>query len=424
MLRLAWKNLLDKPLSTGLSLLLLALGTGLISVLLLLNKQVQDNFDRNLAGVDLVIGAKGSPLQLILSSMYHIDAPTGNVSLQEVRPFLNPQHPLIAESVPLSMGDSYRGYRILGTTREWLDFYDVAVAEGALWSADFEVTIGATAAAELGLAIGDTFRSSHGLDDNQDLTHEEAPPFRVVGILAPSGTVADQLILTTPGSFWRIHDSHAEEEGDHDHDHADHDHAATDSAILDRSGLLAADPEQEITAVLARFKGRNFQALNMQRAINENTDLQAATPAIELNRLYALMDTGEQALRFLALAIMIVSALSVFVSLYASLRERRYELALLRSMGAGRGKIFGLVLLEGGLLALAGGLLGVLGAHLAFQLLAGRLEAAYRYNFRAWEFLPAEGLLVLAALGLGLLAALLPAWEAARTDIAETLTEG
>lgn len=419
MLRLAWKNLLDQPLSTGLSLLLLALGTGLISILLLLNKQVQDNFDRNLAGVDLVIGAKGSPLQLILSSMFHIDAPTGNVTLDEVRPFLNPQHPLIQQSVPLSMGDSYRGYRILGTTREWLDFYEVSVATGALWSADFEVTAGAAVAEELGLEIGDTFRSSHGLDDNQDLTHDEAPPFRLVGILAPSGTVADQLLLTTPGSFWRIHDSHAESA---EEDHAGHDHAVADGAILDRPALLAADGEQEITAVLARFKGRNFQALNMQRAINENTDLQAATPAIEINRLYALMDTGERALRFLAMAIMIVSALSVFVSLYASLRERRYELALLRGMGAGRGKVFGLVLLEGGLLATAGGLLGILGAHLIFQLLAGRLEAAYRYPFEPWVFLPTEGILLAAALGIGLVAALLPAWEASRTDIAETLT--
>ncbi|MEO0779927.1 MAG: ABC transporter permease, partial [Bacteroidota bacterium] len=183
LLRLSWKNLTYKPLNLGLSLLLFALGTGLVSLLFLLEKQLEDQFEKNLAGVDLVIGAKGSPLQLILSSMYHIDSPTGNISVQEARPFLNPKHPLIAEAIPLSMGDSYRSHRIIGTDASILAFYEAELVEGRLWSRNFEVTLGARAARELGLRIGDTFQSSHGLVQNDDLIHDDVAPFVVVGIL-------------------------------------------------------------------------------------------------------------------------------------------------------------------------------------------------------------------------------------------------
>ena len=133
LLRLSWKNLRFKPLNTTLSVVLFALGVGLISLLFLLEKQLQDNFEKNLAGIDLVVGAKGSPLQLILSSMYHIDAPTGNMTIKEARPFLNPKHPLIEQSIPLAMGDSYKGYRILGTTQDILGLYEGEIGEGVEW---------------------------------------------------------------------------------------------------------------------------------------------------------------------------------------------------------------------------------------------------------------------------------------------------
>ncbi|MEM9888415.1 MAG: ABC transporter permease, partial [Bacteroidota bacterium] len=191
LLQLSWKNLTYKPLSMLLSILLFALGVGLISLLFLLEDQIQKNFDKNLAGVDLVVGAKGSPLQLILSSMYHIDAPTGNITVKEARPFLNPKHPLIQKAIPLSMGDSYRGYRIVGTTTDILDFYEASVAQGNIWERNFEVTIGASIAATLGMKIGDEFKSSHGFVDDEDLAHDDAASFKVVGILAESGTVLD-----------------------------------------------------------------------------------------------------------------------------------------------------------------------------------------------------------------------------------------
>jgi len=451
LLQLSWRSVTDRPLKMLLSAMLFALGVGLISFILLMDKQIQENFERNLAEVDLVIGAKGSPLQMILSSMYHIDAPTGNISLKEIRPFLNPRHPLIEEALPLSMGDSYRGYRIVGTDHKILDWYDAELSDGEIWKYNFEVTVGSTVAQSLAISIGDTFKSSHGLVDDENLEHDDAESFVVKGVLKPTGTVVDQLILTTSQSFWLVHDhdheeeveeveeehdhneehnhdGHAHDDHDHgdDHDHAEHDHGHDHHEdhihTVEPLPLIQEADDKEITSLLLRFKGRSFQALNMQRSINENTDMQAATPAIEINRLFAMMSSAEQALRILALLIIIVSAISVFISLYSSLNERRYELALMRSMGAGPSKVFSLITLEGVILSLIGAIVGLILSHGLLFFFADHLREAYRYNFSAGRFLSEESYIVLAALVIGFIAAVIPAYQASKTDIAETLT--
>ncbi len=437
LIQLAWKNLVNRPLAMVLSLILFALGTGLIALLLLMQKQLQENFENNLAGVDLVIGAKGSPLQLILSSMYHIDSPTGNISLKEARPFLNPKHPLIGTAVPLSLGDSYRGFRIVGTTEDFLKLYNTQIGEGRLWEANMEVTIGAMVAKQAELKVGDEFKSSHGFEDGIDAGHVDHLSFTVVGIFATQGTVVDQLILTTNQSFWLVH---GEQEHDHsddveptdslatdahtDHDHADHDHADHETSEGIPGNLLDEPEDRDITALLLKFKARNYQALNMQRNINENTDMQAATPAIEINRLFSLMSTGERVLTILAWVITIVSGLSVFISLFSSLRDRKYELALMRVMGGGRSTLFLLIIFEGLLLAGIGCMIGILCSHGMMELLGSAMEDSYRYNFTGMRFLKEEVWLIVGALLIGFVAAVIPAIQASRTDIAKTLTEG
>jgi len=424
---LSWKNIWHKPFNALLSLVLLALGVGLIALLLLLNRQIQAQFERNLAGIDLVIGAKGSPLQLILSSMYHIDAPTGNISVEEASPFLNPRHPLIETAIPLSLGDSHQGYRIVGTTAGFLELYALQVAEGRLWETPMEVVAGRAVAEALGLQVGSRFRSSHGFVEDENLIHEDAQAFEVVGILAPSGSVADQLLLCDARSVWLVHDHEDEAHEDEAHEHEHHGHEPEQGAQLhtpDSRTALLAHPESDITALLIRFKGRSYQALNMQRAINDNTDMLAATPAIEINRLYNILGGWLDALQSLAYVIIGVSALSVFVSLYSSLRERRYELAIMRVGGATPRTLFVLIVLEGLILAILGWLLGIALSHLAMEVLAERMEADYRYSFSGLVFLRQEWWLLGAALGIGLLAAAIPAVRASQTDISETLAEG
>ncbi len=415
LLGLSLRNILHKPLRTALSLILFALGTGLIALLFLLNSQLQDKFDKNLASIDLVIGAKGSPLQLILNSMYHIDAPTGNIPISEAKAFLRPEHPLIETAIPLSIGDSYRAYRIVGTTPEILDLYEARLESGKIWKSPMEVVVGASVAADLGLQKGDEFLSSHGLIEDDDLVHDDAPRFAVTGILAPSGTVLDQLILTASQSVWTVHDHQENEEEGHEHEHGT-------EALPDKP--LYEYTDQSITSILIRFKGRNFQALNMQRNINENTNMQAATPAIEINRLYAMMGVGADALRTLAMVIVLVSGLSIFISLYASLKDRKYELSLMRVMGASPGRLIQLILLEGIILAVLGYLIGTALSHGSMELLGARMEDSYRYTFTGLTFVKEEAWLLLGALAIGFIAAIIPAIQAGQTDISTTLSEG
>ncbi len=410
LLALAWRNLLFRPWTTLLSLVLAALGAGLISLILLLNWQLEQQFDRNLAGINLVIGAKGSPLQLMMSSMYHISSPTGNVPLDAVKPFLNPEHPYISLGVPLSLGDSYRGRRIVGTRPAFLELYGARLAAGNMWTEVMDVVAGATAARELNLQLGDTFSSSHGLIEDDDLTHRDAPEFRVTGVLAPTGTVADLVLLTPSESLWAVHDAH-EAHGD--------DHAAQPAYRV--TGPLTQYSEKAITSVLLRFRGTSVAGLNMQRSINENTEMQAVTPSIQLAELYATMGQGEEVLRQLGYVVVGVSILSIFIGLYASLDRRRGELALLRSLGAGPGKLFGLLLLEGTITAAAGAVLGLLASHFGLFLIARYFSETYRYDFRALVFLPEEGGLLLGSLIVGALAAAVPAWRASRTDVHRTL---
>ncbi|MBK9256005.1 MAG: FtsX-like permease family protein [Saprospiraceae bacterium] len=418
---LAWKNIIKNPLNLLLSVILFGLGIGLISFLLLLNDQLKEKFDKNLAEIDLVVGAKGSPLQLILCSMYHIDYPTGNIQIKTAAPLLRPLHPLIKTAIPLSLGDSYKTYRIVGTNHQLVDLYGGKISEGNLWKKDFEVTIGKSVADDTGLKIGDKFVSSHGFTDDPDLEHEHAA-FEVSGILEGTGSVLDQLILTNTSTVWRVHEH--EEEHDHVDGHEGHAHDNHEGHTHDNSNEdLLNHPDEEITSVLIQYKNRtNFQALNFGRNINENTEMQAASPAIEINRLYSMIGVGTDAIQWLAIIIAIVSALSIFISLFKSMRERKYELALIRVMGAGRGTLFALIILEGLILAIIGYIVGIILSHGGMEVMAGFLKSSYRYNFTGTQFLPEELLLLGVSLMLGFIAAIIPAFQAANTDINKTLS--
>ncbi len=420
-LHLSWKNILNKPLNLFLNLVLFALGVGLISLLLLVNVQLEDKFEKNFAGIDLVIGAKGSPLQLILSSLYHLDAPTGNMPVSEAKAFLNPKHPIFKRAIPLSLGDSHRGYRIVGTNTGFIDLYAAKFADGKLFEENMEVVVGATVAKNLNIKLADEFKSSHGLIEDENLVHEDAAPFKVVGILEKTGSVIDQLIVTKTQSIWAVHDEHDHEaEESTEHDEAEHDH---DAAEHSEELPLTSYEDKSITSLLVKFKGRNIQALNMARNINENTNFQAATPAIEINRLYTLLGVGEEALKAMALLIIFVSGLSIFISLFSSLKERKYELAVMRTLGARPGFLFQLIIFEGIIIAVLGYFCGIALSHGSMVLLADFLEKSYRYDFSSAIFLKEEIYIFGGSLVIGIIAAIIPAFQASKTDIHATLAD-
>ena len=440
-LHLSWKNIIAKPLNTIMSVLLFALSTGLVTFLILFNQQFKNGLENNLAGIDLVIGAKGSPLQLILNSMYHIDAPTGNIPVSEAAPFLNPKHPLLSGAVPLSLGDSYGAFRIAGTTPSIFRCYGATKVEGEIYKRDFDVVAGSDVAEKLHLHTGDHFYSTHGLEDNPDLAHDHGAPFVVRGILLPTGTVLDQLILTNPQTIWKVHEhdttstaSGSVQHEDYNHPDTGHGHSVMPVVTMDTSEIqqltdsilvaLRAQPEKEITSILLRFKNRtNIQSLNFLRNINANTGLMAASPAMEINRLYAMMGSGTEALRYIAILIAVVAAISIFISLYTSLQERRYEMALMRVSGAGPRVLLKMIIGEGLWIAVLGLSLGFIIGHWGMSFAGGILEHGYKYRFTGLLWVWEECYVIIGGLMISLLASVVPAIQGSRTDIHRTLAE-
>lgn len=386
-IKIAWRNLASKPLSTALSMALLAFGVGMVSLMMLAEHQLRDAFDRNIKDIDMVLGAKGSPLQLILANVYHVDAPTGNIRLADAEKVM--RHPYVAEAIPLAYGDNFQRYRIVGTEPSYVEHYGAELAEGRLWETPFEVVVGARVAREAGLKLGDTFFSSHGLLDETDVHTDKT--FTVVGVLEESRSVLDQLLLCNVQTVWGVHEHEGEE----------------------------VDPE--VTAVL--LKKRNPLAVLTLPNLISDTNMQIALPAIEVNRLTQNFGLGLGTLRTIALLIMALSFASIFISVYDSLLARRYELALMRTMGSTARGLYGSLLLEGGLLSVGGVVLGAVVSRVGIALLATLVEDKFRYDLNALAILPSEWLLAAAAIAVGLLAAAIPGLRALRLDISRTLSD-
>ena len=402
--KISWRNLLDKPLSSFLSGLLMTFGITIISLLLLLNKQLDDQFRKNIKGIDMVLGAKGSPLQLILSSIYQIDSPVGNIPLDEAERLT--RNPMIKTAIPLSMGDNYQSFRIVGTNKKYLDHFDATVGQGRLFEQPLEVVIGPRVAEGAGLKVGDTFSGSHGLDAEGE-KHADSK-YKVVGVLSRTNTVTDQLILTPVSSVWAIHEHY--EAG-----------PKAPADVAQGGEEHTEEAPREITSMLIKF--RNPMGMMLARGINTNSKLQAALPNIEINRLFSLLGVGVETLRGLAIVIMLISGISVFVSLYNSLKERRYEMALMLSMGATRAQLFGMLLLEGLALALIGFVLGILFSRIGLWLFSTSVSSEYHYDLAGFNILPEEWALLGVAILIGLLAAALPALGVYRMNISRTLAE-
>lgn len=472
-LQLVWKNITQQLGSTLLSILLTAFGVAILCVIYITGDTFEKQLTNNTKDIDLVVGAKGSPLQLILSSLYHVDNPTGNIALGQARQLGD--NPFIELAVPISLGDNFKGHRVIGTEPSYLDLYGLHIENGILWETSFEAVIGSEVARKRGLTIGDEFHTAHGLSEDGH-THDEHP-FKVVGILEKSGSVVDNLILCNLESVWDVHGIHHGDH-DHDHDHAhDHDHGHEDHKHHDNEHqhehssstvhehhhdehhhhddehdhdhdtqghqhnsdeeLVSEKPNdvfvkslgadmledrgEEVTALLIKYSSPAALGV-IPRLVNESTDMQAASPAIESTRLFSLLGVGLDSLAILAYVIMLIAGLSVFISLYNALKERQYDLAIMRSMGASRTKLFGLVLVEGLVITLIGGIVGLLLGHGAVYIIGQQTSESADF-IEAFNIHGQELFLVLAACLLGVLAAIIPAIKAYNTSISTILAD-
>jgi putative ABC transport system permease protein len=393
MIRLAWRYLWFSPLTAALNLLLLTLGLAAVTFVLRASAQVEAGLKRDLANIDLVVGAKGSPMQIMLAGVFHLDAPTGNIPLATLE--LLKQQPLVAQAVPLSLGDSFRGYRIAGTTPSYLDLYGGKLGQGTLWTRPMQAVLGAEVARMSGLKVGDRFAGSHGLAEGGGAHGDHQ--FEVVGVLAESGSVLDRLVLTDLASVWEVHEEH---------------HAGETQA--------EADEKREITLALVRYRSP-LAAVMLPRWVNAQDGLQSAAPALETARLMRLVGAGTEVLRGFGIVLLAAAGLSVWVALLHAVRARQGDLAMLRMLGAPARRVAALIALEALLLAGLAAVLGLTAGHGLVALLERLLAERQSLRLGPLGWSEAEWLVPLMAAGLALIAAAWPAWRAYRLDVTTLL---
>lgn len=388
-LGIALAYLRARPLGALFEILLLAAGVATIVAVLLVGGQLRGGALAEVRGVDLVVGAKGSPLQLVLSAVLQADVPTGNIPQAEADAVA--AHPLVAWTIPLAMGDSVGGFRILGTTPAYADRVGARLAQGRWFDEEHEAVLGAAAARRLGLGPGGTFTGSHGLAEGGP-AHEDHP-YKVVGVLAPTGRLIDRLVLTSVETVREVHEPHGGGHG----------------------------PE-EVTALLVGYRSP-LAAVQLPRLVNARGPLQAAVPALEVARLTALLGTGVEVLRGVGIAFCVAAALGILAAMVAAFETRRYDLALMRALGGTPARLARIVLLEALLLAAAGLVLGLLLGHAAVEILARTYPEASDAGLTGLVLDPRELLLVALVPLLALLAAAWPAMRAWRTDVAAVLAQ-
>lgn len=361
--KISLENIKSKPLYTFLSVFTLALSIALLLGIQQLKSSFKYQTENNLGGIDLVLGAKGSPLQLVLASILHMDDPTGNIKYSEAKEIA--KNRMIKTAVPISYGDNFKGYRIVGTTNEFLSLYDAKISSGKGFEKSLDAVIGATVAEKLGLLVGDTFLSSHGLVENDIDVHDDK--FTVVGILEPTYKAIDRLIVTKLESIWDVHahhyheeESHSEHKNDEKHDdhaeehHADEHHDHDEHKDHDHE---EHNENREITSLLISFKTPRA-LLTLPRRINDQTNMQAALPKFELDKLYSYTGIGFKTITWIAYLILLISGMIIFISLYKMVKERSFDLALLRTFGASNFQLIKLVTYEGLIIVLSAFALG------------------------------------------------------------------
>lgn len=439
LLKLSWRNIITKPLSSCLSILLLSSGIIIILITLLTFKQIEDKFKNNSSNIDLVVGAKGSRLQLVLCNIFHVDQPTGNILYARTKAIS--KHPFVKMSIPLSLGDSYNSYRIVGTTNEYIDsLYKGDISKGRHWKQPMEVVIGSSINKKLGLNINDEFIGNHGIGESIH-SHDEFK-YKVVGILKQNNTVLDNLILTSLESVWIVHggDSHSKKgsfellsqseidsinkEQDHNehNEHHHHEHHSekenTYENILDKIDLK----DREITSLLVKYSSPRGK-FTVPAMANNSEGIMAAEPSIEIQQLIELLLPAISVMKSMALLVMIIAALSMFIAMFSSLKDRKYEIALLRVSGASSRQVFTTIIVEGLLISIIGYGFGLVLSHLGMEIFSVYLSENYHYDFTGWIWLDTSWYLLFGALLIGIISALYPAIVAYKTDISDTLSK-
>ncbi|NIA12916.1 MAG: FtsX-like permease family protein [Nitrospiraceae bacterium] len=406
---IAWSYLWNRKLTTAMTIISVGLGVGLISTVETLREETERRFAEEGQAFDLVVGAKGNPLQLVLSTVYFIDTPTGNINWSDYERLLKEEE--VKDAFPVSIGDNYAGYRIIGTEAKLFDFpwgsrehSPFELAEGNRFSKPMEAVLGAAAAEGAKLKIGDTFSGAHGLTAGFGAGDHAKTPYTVVGILKRSGTPNDRAIFCDIRSTWMLH-AHEDDEAD---THEGHNDAAHDPGV---------------TAVLVKLYSPALR-FDFKPRVNKTYNAMAAVPVTVIQKLYEqVLGTARMVLMAIGYLVVVISAFSIMIGLYMSILQRKRDLAVMRALGASRGEIFGSVIVEAFWVTVLGLGVGWLFGTVACYVLGAQFAKRVGLYISAVSVTPDLITAYSAVVLVGLVAGILPAWQAYRTDVARDLAE-
>ena len=427
-LTLVLLSLKSRLSSTILAVLLTTFGISISIILVQFENHVKTRLNNDGKKIDIVVGAKGSPLQIVLSSIYHIDLPTGNIPYSSLKTIS--EDPLVDKVIPLALGDNWKNNRIVGTTYEYLEHYSAKLDKGRSWQKEFEVVAGSSVKINLNQEIS----GSHGLVESNN-RHDHGK-YRVVGILKPTGTVLDRLLLTSLTSVLQIHgqdiedneknhhehDKHEHEKHEHDkHEHKtdNHDHNSEQKSNSVNNNQDFIEPE--ITSLLITTKSP-IANINLPRSINKQTQLQAANPAFEITRLSAMLGIGSKSFKLLSIIIMLIAVLSIFTGLASNFENRLRDLAILRAIGYSKTRVFKIISLEGIIIVIFGIIIGLCSSFLVFNLLVDIIAPLNNSNAK-FNFSIDIVIIICLVFLAGLFAAFFPAYKGSKVSVAKQLTQ-
>lgn len=453
---LSWRNFKKHFISYIPALLILGLGTAMINVILKIEHKINHQINDNVKGIEALVGAKGSPIQLTLANIYHLDDPTGNIPLEKALKLYH--NNIIDKALPMAYGDNHKGYKLLGTNLDYIEHYNGKLEKGRHVEKVLEVVVGYNFAKKFSIDVGYTFYSNHGTTGGH--VHKENQ-YVVVGILEKTDNVLDNLLLTSIASLWKAHHqddlanpfdslsfikakalnktlvtehNHAQctdpshhhehdETNEHKHDtHTEegHDHSHAHVEVTHDEHEEEEVGEKQITALLLKFKGpMGFFLINQ---INNDPELMAINPSQTVNKFFSVLGAGYSTIQAIGLGVIVIAIITLMLTLIQVFANRKYELALLRTMGASKLKLARSLLLEVFIIVSLGFIVGLGIMYGTLELLPYFVEQAIFEGFD-WKQIGLNELIIYSlCLVCGMVSVFLPLLKVYNIDISKTLS--
>ncbi|EGR2781433.1 peptide ABC transporter permease [Vibrio parahaemolyticus] len=412
-IKLAWKSLMNRKATAVLTIMTVAISVILLLGVERIRTQAKDSFANTISGTDLIVGGRSGQVNLLLYSVFRIGNATNNIDWKSYQEFS--QHRAVDWAIPISLGDSHKGFRVMGTNHSYFEHYKygskqpLTFSKGKEFNGLFETVLGSDVAKQLGYQIGSEIIIAHGISDVGFSRHDKLP-FKVVGILAPTGTPVDKTVHVSLEAIEAIH--------------VGWESGARLGPTPDAKVLQERDFQpKQITAMLVGLKSR-IQTFALQRQINNypKEPLSAIMPGVALHELWGMMSVAEQALMAVSGFVVIAGLLGMLSSLLTSLQERRREMAILRAMGARPRHVFSLLISEASLLTAAGIVTGVLGLYAILALLQPLIQQHYGINLMLSTLSAYEWMLLSFVQCAGIVIGFIPAFRAYRQSLSDGMT--